>query len=198
MLGEEFLDASVEVQLVFWPVEAVTFVGINDVGDFAFRLAQGSHHGIAGGNRHPGIVLSLSNKEWCANLVDVIERRHLPIEFLIMVEIAAPPSPTRHYDRPVTGKGAKVCRLIGWADDIHPARKLEILLHAATVFVIPGVEELQSEAGRAAIVYLEDSVTAVGQELNFRLVVIMITIPRAAVNRERRWRILGVHARRSR
>src|SRR5207247_11285973 len=66
-------------------------------------------------------------------------------------------------------------------------RIIEILLHAATVFVIPGVEELQSEAGRATIIFLEDSVTAVGQELNFRLVVIMITIPRAAVNQEHKW-----------
>jgi len=72
MLGEEFLDASIEVQFVFWPVEAVTFIGIHDVGGFALRLAQSSHHGIAGGNRHPGIVLSLSNKERCANL-DVID-----------------------------------------------------------------------------------------------------------------------------
>jgi hypothetical protein len=34
MLGEEFLDASIEVQFVFWPVEAATFVGIHDVGGF--------------------------------------------------------------------------------------------------------------------------------------------------------------------
>jgi hypothetical protein len=72
MLGEEFLDASIEGQLVFWPVEAVTFNGTHDVGGFALRLARSSHHGIAGGNRHAGIVLFLSNKERCANL-DVIE-----------------------------------------------------------------------------------------------------------------------------
>jgi hypothetical protein len=72
MLGEEFLDASLEGQLVFWPVEAVTFIGIHDVGGLALRLAQRSHDGIAGGNRHAGIVLFLSNKERCANR-DVIE-----------------------------------------------------------------------------------------------------------------------------
>jgi len=51
----------------------VTYVVYSDEGHgFALRLAQSSHHGIAGGNRHPGIVLSLSNKERCANL-DVID-----------------------------------------------------------------------------------------------------------------------------
>ena len=73
MLGEEFLDPSIEIELVFRAREAVTFVGIHDVGGFALRLAQSSHHGVAGGNRHPGIVLALSNKERCANLVDVID-----------------------------------------------------------------------------------------------------------------------------
>jgi hypothetical protein len=73
MFGEEFLDVSLEVQLVFWPVEAVTSIRIQDVGGFALRPAQRSHHGIAGGNRHAGIVLCPSNKERCANLVDVID-----------------------------------------------------------------------------------------------------------------------------
>jgi hypothetical protein len=73
MFGEEFLDVSLEVQLVFWPVEAVTSIGMQEVGGFTLRLAQRSHHGIAGRNRHAGIVLFLSNKERCANLVDVID-----------------------------------------------------------------------------------------------------------------------------
>ena len=75
--------------------EAVTFVGINHVGHFAFRFAQRVDHRVDVRNRDPRIVLSLPNQKRSANLVDVIKRRDLAINFFVVIEIAAAPPPAR-------------------------------------------------------------------------------------------------------
>src|SRR6476646_6447756 len=74
MFGKEFLNPTVEIEIVLRPRETVPFVGIDHVGHFALRFAQCRDHRIRIRDRDPRIVLALADEERCADFVDVIKR----------------------------------------------------------------------------------------------------------------------------
>ncbi len=95
MFGEELLDPSVEVEIIFRQGEAVAFIGIHHINHFAFRLAQGLDHPVHIRDRDPRIVLALADEKRVANFINVIKRRNFAIQFFVVIEIAPAPSPAR-------------------------------------------------------------------------------------------------------
>jgi len=87
MFGQEFFDPSVEVEIVLRPRETVALVGINDIDDFALCLAQCVHHPVCVRDRHPRIVLSLTDEQRRTNRINVIERRNGAIPLLVVIGI---------------------------------------------------------------------------------------------------------------
>ncbi len=123
MFGEEFLDPSVEVPLVFRTREAVTFVGINDVGHFTFCLAQRRDHYVRIRDRHPRIVFALTDEKRRPDGIDMIKRRDFSVPVLVVIGISLTATPTRQYVGPVFGKETKARRLVGGSKFINATRK---------------------------------------------------------------------------
>ena len=74
MFRQKFFNAPVEIEIVLRPLEAVTFVGINDVRYVPFCFSQSSDHRVGVGNGHPRIVFALTNQQRRADRIDMIER----------------------------------------------------------------------------------------------------------------------------
>src|SRR5438477_12940335 len=74
----------------------------------------------------------------------------------------------------------------------------KVFHHPKPNLKIASIEELDAEAGRAAVIYLKNSIAAICQEMHFGIVAIVIAIPRPAMNQQHEWKILRVHARWSR
>ena len=97
MLGEEFLDPSVEIELVFRTRETVTFVGINDVGGFVFCPAQRRDHYVRVRDRHPRIVFALTDEKRGPDGIDMIKRRDFSVPVLVVIGISLAATPARQY-----------------------------------------------------------------------------------------------------
>src|SRR5437773_5233780 len=222
MFGEEFLDPSVELELVLRTREAVTFVGINDIGDFVFCLAQRRDHYVRIRDRHPRIVFALANEKGRPDGIDMIKRRDFSVPVLVVIGVSLAATPTRQYVGPVFGKETKARPLVGgskfinatnekvgphfqraqcgvaahrpthrrdpfWISDsliLGPTHCIKKIFHRPKPNLkIASIEELDSETGRAAVIYLKNSIAAIGEKLNLGFVVVGITVPGAAVNK---------------
>ncbi len=71
-------------------------------------------------------------------------------------------------------------------------------MHLAGELVLGGVHERLAEAGRAAVVDLEDGVAAVGQQLRLRVVAPRVARPRAAVDHQHRRQVARIDVERQR
>src|SRR5437773_12023533 len=107
MVGEEFLDPSVEIELVLRTGEAVTLVGVNDVGHFTFCFAQRGYHRGSVSHRDSRIVLALTDEKGSADCIDMIKWRDVSVPVLGVIDVSRASLPARQHSRPVTGRRAK-------------------------------------------------------------------------------------------
>jgi len=65
-------------------------------------------------------------------------------------------------------------------DPTHCIKK--IFHHPKPNLKIASIEELDAKTGRAAVIYLKNSIAAICQQLDLGIVAIVIAIPRPAMN----------------
>src|SRR5207249_8194084 len=119
MFGEEYLDTSVEIELVLRTREAVTLVGVNDVGHFTFCFAQRRDHRVSVSHRDSRIVLALTDEKGSADCIDMIKWRDFSVPVLVVIGISLAATPTRQYVGPVFGKETKARPLVGGSKFIN-------------------------------------------------------------------------------
>src|SRR5207249_6721647 len=123
MFGEEYLDTSVEIELVLRTREAVAVVGVNDVGHFAFCVAERGYDRVSVSHRDSRIVLALTDEKGSADCIDMIKWRDFPVPVLIVIGVSRASPPARQNVRPVTGRRTKAHGFVGWPKFINTTRK---------------------------------------------------------------------------
>src|SRR5439155_8210707 len=123
MFGEEFLDPSVEIELVLRTREAVTLVGVNDVGHFTFCFAQRGYHRVSVSHRDSRIVLALTDEKGSADCIDMIKWRDFSVPVLVVIGVSRASPPARQNVRPVTGRRTKAHGFVCWPTFINATRK---------------------------------------------------------------------------
>mmetsp|Transcript_4065 Transcript_4065/g.8846 ORF Transcript_4065/g.8846 Transcript_4065/m.8846 type:complete len:247 (-) Transcript_4065:1232-1972(-) len=68
---------------------------------------------------HPGVVRSLANQKWRLDVINVVQRRNLLVEFLIAINISDFLQHVVTQRSPVCGNRIEECFDVGWSNDVN-------------------------------------------------------------------------------